>query len=82
MGIEVRLWIRQRSHRSVRVVLQSHLKELGRVSVERLVRVPPYSVIAVDGDNCHVESAWGDGNMEGLSAVDTARYHVHIVEKG
>lgn len=49
-GIDMRLWICERLHRSVRMVPQSRVKKLGCVCVLRLLKVPSYSVTVVDGD--------------------------------
>lgn len=67
--------------RSVCMVPQSCEKKLGRLSAEWIVKVPPYSVIVGNGDNFHAAPARSDGDIEGLSAVDTVRYHVLFVKK-
>lgn len=55
--LEVTLWICEGLHRSVRTVHQSRVKELGGVSVVRLVRVPSLLVLVVKGDSFHAGPA-------------------------
>lgn len=81
VGTEMRLWLGEESHRSVRMVLQSRVTEIGGVSVARLVKVPPYSTIVVDGDRVYALLAQKNGNMEGTSVMDTVRYHIHFAKK-
>lgn len=50
------------SHRSGCAVHQSRVRELGRVSVVRLVKEPPFSVLVVNGDTFQAGPAWRDGN--------------------
>lgn len=69
------------SHRSVRLVShQTRVRKLGRVNIVRLMKMPPYSVSVVDGDTFTLGLAWIDGDVEGVSAVDTV-YHVRFVKK-
>lgn len=81
-GTKMRLWMCEESHRSVRMVLQSHVKNSGPVSVVRLVKLPPYSGFIVDGDISHAGPVWSDEDMEGLNAVEIVRHHFHFVKKG
>lgn len=46
---EIPLWIFECSHRSDRVFHQSRVVELRDVSLARLVKAPPISVLAVNG---------------------------------
>lgn len=72
------LWICEGSHQSGPTVHQSQTKELGRVSVARLVKVPPIVVLAVSGDTLHAVPSWTDTLTAWRSAVDTIRYQVHF----
>lgn len=78
----MRLWICEGLHRSVRVVPHSRVMESGRVSVARLVNVPSYWIIVVNGDSFHGRFAWSNAVVTGMSAVDTVRYRVHLLEMG
>lgn len=70
------------SHRSVRAVHQCPAKKLGRVSVVRLVTVPPFLVVVVNGDTFHASSAWMGASTVFTCAADTDRYQVHFVKEG
>lgn len=50
-------WICEASHCGVSAVHRSPMKKQERVSVVRLVRVPPFSVLVVNGDSLHAGSA-------------------------
>lgn len=78
---EMQLWKFEESHRFVRRIPQSRVKELGRVSVVRLVKVPPYSIIVIDGDTSQAGLAFSERYMEDMSAVNTVRYRIHVVKK-
>lgn len=77
---EMRLWTCGGLHRGESMIFQSRMKELGRVSVARLVKIPPYSAIVASRDIFHVASAWCSEDTEGMSTAGTARYHVHFAK--
>lgn len=63
------------------MVSRCNVRELGRVSAWRLVKVPLYSVFAVDEDTIRAGPAWSNGDMESLSTVATGRWQAYIVKK-
>lgn len=77
---EMRLWNCEGSHSSVHMVCHNYLKELGGMSVVRLVMRPLYTVIVVDGETFQAEPARSDKDMQDLSAVDFLRCHPRLVE--
>lgn len=81
-GLEMPLWICEGSHRSVRVVLQNWMREVGRASVVRLVTVHPYSVVEDDEEIYHAGPAWSDRSMTGMRAAYIVRYYVYFVREG
>lgn len=76
---EIRLWICERSHRSVCITPQRHVRKIGLVSVWQLSKVPSYFFIVVDGKGFHAGSARSNGSVEGMSAVDTVRYYPTVL---
>lgn len=80
VGTELLLWLCEGLERSVRTFSQSRLQELGRGNLVRLLKLPADSVIVVIGDAFQVGSAYSDGHMEGMSAVDAVRSHIHFVK--
>lgn len=63
------LWICEGSRHSVPMVSKSREKELGRLSVVRLVKMPPYSVVDVSGYMLKAGPAQSAKNTEGMSTV-------------
>lgn len=57
------------------------MRELGRTSAVRLVKVQPFSVQVVNGDNFHSGSDWTEANTTFAFSVETTRYHVHFVKE-
>lgn len=76
------IWICEGSHKSVRQISESRLKDLGKSSIVRLVVIPPFSVIVVRGDAFHAGAASDD--IPGFPVFGSAsvRYHVHFVPEG
>lgn len=58
------------------------MKELGRVSVVRLVKVPPFLMLVANDDKLYAGPAWTDENAAFTCAADTNRYHVYFVKGG
>lgn len=81
-AVDMPLWICEGSHRSVRMVSEDRVGDLGRVSVVRLVTVPPFSVIVVSGDTFHAGPAWNDGGSSSVYGAESMRYHMHFVKEG
>lgn len=68
------------SHYKARTVGQSRVRELRRLSAVRLVSVPPFSVLAVNGKIIDAESAWRDANRACTCAADIVRYHSYFMK--
>lgn len=64
------------SHRNVLRVPQNRVVEMGYVSVVQLLKMPPYDVVVANGGNLHAGSAWKDGIMAGMLAMDPVRCHI------
>lgn len=60
---------------------QSRVKVLGRVSVVHLVKVLPYSAVAAGGNIFYTGPAWGDKDVEDLSAVENVMYSAVFLKK-
>lgn len=73
VGAETEMLLRicEALHSSTRMVLQSRVTELPRVSVVRLVMLSPDPAIVVDENTFLGKPSWSNGNMEGMGAGDT-----------
>lgn len=57
------------------------MNELGRVSAVRLVKVPPFSVLVVNGSTFPAGPAWTDADTAVACSTDITRYHVQLVKE-
>lgn len=78
---EMPLRICEGSHRTFHVLHQSRVKERRRVGAMPLVKVPLFSVLAVNDDPFHVGPAWTDGNKAFTCATDIIRFCVHFMRQ-
>lgn len=64
------------------MVHQSWVKELGRVGLLRLVKVPPNLVLVVDGNTFHAGLACTDAGTVFVRVGESFGCFAHLVKKG
>lgn len=58
------------------------MKELRRVSVVRLVKVLPFSVLAANGDTIAAGPVWTNANTAFTCVADIFRSQIHFAREG
>lgn len=78
---ELPSWTFEGSNRSAFAVHQSWMQKMGRSSGVLLVKVPPFSVLALNRDLLHSGSARTGASTARKSAAEVVRYHFHLMKE-